>query len=1351
VAGNEVGDSSRVVVTPTYASVVLARDTATLGAVWETVQFTAAVTDGLGPVASPLLTWTTNDTGVALVDQTGLVTARGNGVARVVVSGGFQADTATVTVSQVAVALVITTVSRPDTLEIDALNDTLVARAEVRDARGSVVPGRVITWRGLDTSVVRVWTGGQVASRREGATALIAASGSVADTVRLIVRQRVVTVLVSPSERAISSLTDTATFAVTARDARNVVVTGRAVQWTTADTTVATVAASTGVVTSRRNGATTVRADVEGVVGSATVTVGQVLASVDVSPDTATILALNDSSRVFTLAVRDARGAVIDSTRYSVSWSSSDAAVLTLAGAGPSRATVRSVGLGIAYVRARVTVAGTERVDSSRVAVSSTYATVVLTPDSATLVAVADTVRLGATVTDPVGGAVDDPLLLWTSSDTETAVVGQTGLVTARREGVARITVAGGSHADTSVVTVWQEATGIRLTRPAGTFTAIGDTFRVRAEAYDRNGYAVPRLAESLRWRTDNPGIISVDSFTGVLTARGRYDAGSWNGYACVYASVAGLTGGCWGYQVQPSIRTVAFASDTLRPTRLRTDTVLATFRDRNGYWSQTLSSLPNYSASAYTLWSTDTAVVQVSVLDSARILIAGRRAGVARVILRANLLLDTGGSPKFADTVVVSVTPAVARVELSPDSTLLVVGDRVPLRALAFDSGGVAISNAPFTWASSDASLAVVDSLGMVTGVAVGLATISATSGSVTASARVAIEALAVAWVDGSYSGSPPSTGSSIAPFRTIAEAVTAVTVGGVVRVRAGTYNETVVIAKRLHLWGDGSATTIIRAASTNDGLRVATSDTVDVRRVSIVGPASGTGYDGVSAVGDTAGARLGVRLWLTDVIVRNHVGRGLYALRPQTLVVTNSAFRNNGQEGVLLHRAGIKALFTDVTVEGNAGNGIRLTRSVAELTRVTIGGTTYRSGDSRSYNGAALAVLDTSTVRVTGSTLRSDNYSGSYAFAVDNVSRLPLLGTSALATDYHLLVGNGSGVDSVVGNTFTSSTAPWCGASLTLVGSEYAGQTGLLVRENVFDTRTFAVELGVGEAVALSFSNNTVRGGVSCSGGAAVRLSWGSAGVTVRGNRFLQAYSNPYAKPLVSGTGSGSVTAALNTFEAQSTQALYLSGGAMRVDSNEFRASGSAGYAMQLISSGSAVASGNLIQGRWNRGLSASTGGLLTIRHNTIDSALGGMDLASGSVLVDSNIVRNGQFGITLSAASCSTVSCVLSQNSLTLLTDYGMKVTTAGALVEASDNWWGSESGPRDDDDAGLDFNPSGTGVRAIDGTGDVGQIQYWPWLMVEPIGIGAPLLFAAPMLVRAPSGTVLGGGAMPPQER
>jgi hypothetical protein len=75
--------------------------TATLGAVGETQQLTAVVTDQDGAtISSPSVAWASNNAGVATVTSTGLVSAAGNGSATITATSGSVSATAAVTVTQ---------------------------------------------------------------------------------------------------------------------------------------------------------------------------------------------------------------------------------------------------------------------------------------------------------------------------------------------------------------------------------------------------------------------------------------------------------------------------------------------------------------------------------------------------------------------------------------------------------------------------------------------------------------------------------------------------------------------------------------------------------------------------------------------------------------------------------------------------------------------------------------------------------------------------------------------------------------------------------------------------------------------------------------------------------------------------------------------------------------------------------------------------------------------------------------------------------------------------------------------------------------------------------------------------
>ena len=96
------------VVIPPLSSIVVtpAADTLDVG---ESRLFTAVAVDTAGDPYTGSLAWRSTDSGVFTVTSSGLVTARGEGSARLVVSGGGQADTADVLVYPTAAGWVVQT------------------------------------------------------------------------------------------------------------------------------------------------------------------------------------------------------------------------------------------------------------------------------------------------------------------------------------------------------------------------------------------------------------------------------------------------------------------------------------------------------------------------------------------------------------------------------------------------------------------------------------------------------------------------------------------------------------------------------------------------------------------------------------------------------------------------------------------------------------------------------------------------------------------------------------------------------------------------------------------------------------------------------------------------------------------------------------------------------------------------------------------------------------------------------------------------------------------------------------------------------------------------------------------
>ena len=99
-----------------------------------------------------------------------------------------------------------------------------------------------------------------------------------------------------------------------------------------------------------------------------------------------------------------------------------------------------------------------------------------------------------------------------------------------------------------------------------------------------------------------------------------------------------------------------------------------------------------------------------------------------------------TASAESASGSAVVTVTQSVASVQVSPSAETIELGSTLQLTAEVFDENGYAVAGAEFSWESSDAAVATVDAGGLVTGVAEGVATITASAGPASGSAAVTV-----------------------------------------------------------------------------------------------------------------------------------------------------------------------------------------------------------------------------------------------------------------------------------------------------------------------------------------------------------------------------------------------------------------------------------------------------------------------------------------------------------------------------------------------------------------------------------------------------------------------------------
>lgn len=244
----------------------------------------------------------------------------------------------------------------------------------------------------------------------------------------------------------------------------------------------------------------------------------------------------------------------------------------------------------------------------------------------------------------------------------------------------------------------------IALTPAAASITP-GSTLPVAALALDVDGYPLPDRA--ITWTSSDPAVATVTStsvVTGVVT-------GLTAGTATITAASEGHSNTAIVTVVPQSIDTIVVApvsasvtvGQTLQLSAVAKDVAGGVLEGRNIAWSSSNSSIATVSSTG---------------------LVTAIAAGIT------GITASGGGEQTTATiTVLAPVTAPVASVVVTPSTAGVLVGQAVQLTATPLDAGGVPLTGRTVTWASSNLSIATVSSNGLVSGIATGVATITAVS----------------------------------------------------------------------------------------------------------------------------------------------------------------------------------------------------------------------------------------------------------------------------------------------------------------------------------------------------------------------------------------------------------------------------------------------------------------------------------------------------------------------------------------------------------------------------------------------------------------------------------------------
>ncbi|HEU5154517.1 MAG TPA: Ig-like domain-containing protein [Gemmatimonadales bacterium] len=711
-------DKTTPIPPPRITSVAIAPASSSV-MVGDTMQLTATPRAGGGTTVPSPIKWSSSDAAVAEVSSTGLVTALAPGSVTITAACDDVKGTASVTVTPVPVASIVIAPAEKK------LHPGESAQLEVvlRDPRDAPLKDRPVEWRSEAPDKVTVSATGKVSAIAEGTARITAtAEGKSGSATIQVVPMPVATVLIGgPPELAVG---DAVQLNVTLKDAKGGILRGRAITWSSSDSKIATVSPS-GLTTALTPGKATITVESEGQrathplnikpapVGSVTVeSPGSIVAG-----ETAQLNAV----------LRDSRGAVLIGRQ--VKWTS----------ATPKVATVSDAGLVTA-----VDVGGARITCESEGKSTTVNLTVVPRPVAKLnlggipgALKPGETAKLSATAVDNKGNPLPGREITWISSDAKVLTVAKDGTVTAKADGTAKIVAAcEGKQADASIRVMAPpppppppppKVEPPTLAEPAASDAATVILPRLKPEppkpappkpAPEPAPVAAPVVAEAPVAAPDETveaapprkSKVLVFAVLALLLA-----AGAWwaiRNRQPVPAPVEIVT--------PPPVGPAAVAAIELRGTNGpiapgRTLQLAALIKDDAG---KELTGRPL----AWT--SSDPSVAEVAPSGA----VTARKPGSAMITATSE-----GKSATATVTVVapdsVAPTVAVASMLLGPTPSALEVGGTAVLRATPRDDRGKPLDDRAVVWASSDPSVATVSSSGVVSAVAPGNATITASS----------------------------------------------------------------------------------------------------------------------------------------------------------------------------------------------------------------------------------------------------------------------------------------------------------------------------------------------------------------------------------------------------------------------------------------------------------------------------------------------------------------------------------------------------------------------------------------------------------------------------------------------
>ncbi len=213
----------------------------------------------------------------------------------------------------------------PSSHAFAALQDSIQLTATVKDQQGRPIADASIDWSSTDTAVARVNAKGWVFAVANGSAMIVASVGSLADTAMIAVVQGAAKLELSLDSASFDAVGDSTQVTATLEDTNGNPIDPEVVEWTSTDTTVATVN-DDGWIFSRGSGTASIIATAGEAADTVAVEVVQVAVGFDVR---------QDSVRVGVDATVQLEAAVLDRNNHpipgrTITWSSANPTIASV-------------------------------------------------------------------------------------------------------------------------------------------------------------------------------------------------------------------------------------------------------------------------------------------------------------------------------------------------------------------------------------------------------------------------------------------------------------------------------------------------------------------------------------------------------------------------------------------------------------------------------------------------------------------------------------------------------------------------------------------------------------------------------------------------------------------------------------------------------------------------------------------------------------------------------------------------------------------------------------------------------------------------------------------------------------